>query len=873
MNARNRSRFTRTRSVSPTPSPSPRTRTKTKSHALHPVVYRTTSRLKDAKGPSPTSVTATSFDFRGADEEPYDSAASTKKRASSVGNFRRINGMNVETIPSQALLRGSVPVTLPKSPRRKELPVPVISMPPKSPGARRPLPEIPKTSTSSFKQRRILLVRQRKWKEERMEKTVQSKTARGSSDNNNNTDQRSTISGKEMFISSLDNDELEVSISNHLQKEGFDRSVMPEGGKRYELGELPIQAARKEHPNDLLSKGTRQILDDLPIQAARKSDLHDLKIQSTRKKLHELPIQAARNKRNEVPIQAARKKLHELPIQAARTDRTTNQFDEAELSSTEEEEVASNGSNAEEDWEDTYDDSMTIDTVSSLNTNNTYQSEDAFSARSWLPSALASPLHSKPSPASSSKMQVQKVAKPKFDGNVMLHPPMFVESKARRQKSFAEDEEEDAELFIATIAEHYEESDEILGMDMLNTKSSGLHALDITDIASNKSRETKGTFDDLNTRSTGLHVLDGTDVASNKSRETKSTSGDQNNDIPAIDSIASKDDKDPLSSRTCGDRASATALRRKRLQRYMKKKATTDTDEISLVNARTPAAEGIDGPLEPKSNMTAEGIDGPLEPKSNMSISTPKEIEAAIVEPLSKNDSPTKLKSKMSIDNPEKIEAATLKPVSRNSLISFSLSAFPLGKIHDGSDEKIDSDLQALIDQVDKRNHEDEQSIASQSLRSFSTLKSCFTVKPATRQEMETAIQQKKDRVNLIHHALTCTHPHPTIPEDESYEPCQEVKHCLALGVLIRHVQTCTFTDNSDGGLCEVPGCAKYKRVWTHYRRCVLRTFTKPETKTCKICGDVWRKYRLENSFENSYDIESSFEAMTMEEALGEALP
>jgi hypothetical protein len=165
--------------------------------------------------------------------------------------------------------------------------------------------------------------------------------------------------------------------------------------------------------------------------------------------------------------------------------------------------------------------------------------------------------------------------------------------------------------------------------------------------------------------------------------------------------------------------------------------------------------------------------------------------------------------------------------------------------------DECDDDIDTNLYQYAKERDEDEYStMTGKSLSSFHTLKTCFTVKPLTREELEKAISVKQRRINLIHHALTCTHPYPVDANDDSYVPCPEVKHCHALGVLVRHVQTCTFSDPSNVSLCEVPGCALYKKIWNHYRRCVLRS-VKSERKTCRICGDVWRKYAfdLENSF------------------------
>ena len=116
-----------------------------------------------------------------------------------------------------------------------------------------------------------------------------------------------------------------------------------------------------------------------------------------------------------------------------------------------------------------------------------------------------------------------------------------------------------------------------------------------------------------------------------------------------------------------------------------------------------------------------------------------------------------------------------------------------------------------------------------------------MTIEPSSAEEMERILKRKQRKIYLLHHALTCTYPHATDPDDESYIPCPEVRYCQALSTLVRHVQTCTFVDGGNGQACEIPGCREYKKMWNHYRRCVLRTFTAADSKRCRLCIDLWK--------------------------------
>jgi hypothetical protein len=147
-------------------------------------------------------------------------------------------------------------------------------------------------------------------------------------------------------------------------------------------------------------------------------------------------------------------------------------------------------------------------------------------------------------------------------------------------------------------------------------------------------------------------------------------------------------------------------------------------------------------------------------------------------------------------------------------------------------ERKLDYDLYNVMEQ---RELDDEKSVqTSKSFMTMATMKTCFTTKPTSPEELEIAMKRKKHRMYLFHHALSCTHPHPDNADDESYVPCPEVKHCHAVSVLVRHAQKCDSN-------CEVPRCSSYKRAWNHYRRCAVRTFIS-EKKDCRFCSDFWHK-------------------------------
>lgn len=695
------------------PPPSPRTYR----------AYRTISKLKNDKGPSPTSVMANTFDF---DEAPFD----CPKRASSVGNLDRMNNLNSSmsvsevdrAYPRQQLNTSRLqPNKLPKSPYRKSH-----------------MPDIPKSPQSAskkgstFRQRRLQLAQQRKWKDETLEKTVRSRTA---VNNNVRSEHKSTISGKEKVLMEGEGT-LEISISGHLEKEGYDHTILPAGNlRRYEQIDFPIQSAKN-------------VKDD-------------------------------------------------------------------------------EGSQYGGAYSDNDQDAMTIDTVSSL---NTMQSE--MSRKSMISQGLKSPQRS---PRFSRRKNTNRqTPMPREDIGVddSLHPPMFVQSKVHRKKvslkgstsNVATTNEESLPMEpFSPIIEPQSSSIDGPSMDESSTsKFQSPSLLEVTEVVSNKKEggpAMKETIQKFNTGGYG-----------------------KENDIPAIDTNSVKSSKrssptpqmlaqDDMAS--MGSQMSATALRRRRLQKMQLAKKRGKARDLAVSNV----------PLEVSNVPLAD-------------VSIPKQEEKEEEKEAHDNTSTASTGSK----NEESGSDGIQKQIIDISFGSLKISPFDesMEKPNESfNEEKLDSDLHTIADQRDFE--DDERSlITSKSAQTFLTMKTCFTHKPATEEEMEKAVKKKRGRLMKLHHALTCTHPHPTKADDENYVPCPEMRHCHALCILVRHVQTCTSAK------CEVPGCAQYKKVWNHYRRCILRTFTKNEKKKCKVCGDIWGNYAqdLEYSFENSVDAETSFKTI-----------
>ncbi len=465
-------------------------------------------------------------------------------------------------------------------------------------------------------------------------------------------------------------------------------------------------------------------------------------------------------------------------------------------------------------------DAMTIDTVSSLNTMQSEMSRKSTFSHGGLRSPRRSPR---------ARKKLLNVTQSTYGQNDSfgledtVHPPMYVQSNVLKKTALKADTSTNVSTYsISSHASKKEESrqfdepsfDEGPDMDELKKIEAApkLSELEVTNVISNEK--------------------------SSIPRPRKSTGSvngyEKENDIPTIDSCAPKYERnspipqiltvsqDEMASVT--SEMSGTMLRRRRLQkqnRYLTHKKAQQEKLVSRVPTPNPG-ESLDRGDSPDFHETTIDIS----------------------------------KSKQVVD------------------ISFgSLKMSPFDESNEKPEEsfdedKLDSDLHTLADK--RHGEEDERSIITtksyQTLQTYATLKTCFTCKPANDQEMEAAIKVKQDRLQKIHHALTCTHPHPTRADDDQYKPCPEMKSCHALCILVQHVQTCTSVE------CEVPGCGPYKKIWNHYRRCILRTFTKAQKKKCQICGDVWRNYAqdLEYSFDQSIEdataVDSSFQTLRSNE-------
>lgn len=151
-----------------------------------------------------------------------------------------------------------------------------------------------------------------------------------------------------------------------------------------------------------------------------------------------------------------------------------------------------------------------------------------------------------------------------------------------------------------------------------------------------------------------------------------------------------------------------------------------------------------------------------------------------------------------------------------------------------------------ISDDTDTDLQSDAMSIKSaRSAQTYATLRTCMSVEPSSPEEMEHMLKSKQKKLFNIHHALTCTYPKATDPDDESYIPCPEVHYCQALCALVKHVQTCTCV-NGNGNECIIPGCTEYKKMWYHYRRCILRTFTGNYPKKCRLCCNLWSRVKID---------------------------
>lgn len=446
--------------------------------------------------------------------------------------------------------------------------------------------------------------------------------------------------------------------------------------------------------------------------------------------------------------------------------------------------------------EDSDDDSalecMTIDTVSSLNTHWTNRSDDAFSARSWLP----------PKPGNMNGTPTQKRSKDSFPLKHMtatysVHPPLFVSSKKhRKQVNSKLNSKEDvvSEPNLSADDEEEEHFDPEVTIQINNSgRDREYHPDSIHEDRSNLDNDPLIMYESMNDTS----ILS----SSSTYGERPSSPGerDHDNDIPMISSMNSIHRERPSpqtflekgvdKSLSLDEQKDPSNLRKKRLSKMISSQLCSDV-------------MGQDPHDEEDQHDVAD---------NNM-----------VLEHSSERWTSPKTRMETSVDGPGS------QPFDESAIINLHDALINSPNL----ERKLDSDLYNVMKQ---RELEDEKSVqTSKSFMTMATMKTCFTTKPTSPEELEIAMKRKKHRMYLFHHALSCTHPHPDNADDESYVPCPEVKHCHAVSVLVRHAQKCDSN-------CEVPRCNSYKRAWNHYRRCAVRTFTS-EKKDCRFCSDFWHK-------------------------------
>lgn len=476
-----------------------------------------------------------------------------------------------------------------------------------------------------------------------------------------------------------------------------------------------------------------------------------------------------------------------------------------------------NVSSSHEHDEDSDDDSalecMTIDTVSSLNTNWTNRSDDAFSARSWLPPKLNNNnIHGTPT---------QKRSKDSFPLKHMsttadsIHPPLYVPSKKYRKQVIAASKSKEETQPEPNLS--LEEGDHFDPEVTIQINNIGRDQRSLPDSNNNESLELdKEQFivvDDNDDDDDDIPIISSNAVRERASPQTfleKDMDGpslvdekESDDDIPIISSNAvhrerpspetflEKDMDGPLMV----EEKDPNSLRKKRLSRMLSSKLTNDVVEQDRKNTEQYIVTNV-AVLDQSSELLTS-------PKSHIDISA---------------------------DRPGS------QPFDESAIINLHDTLNKSSAL----ESKLDSDLHAVME---KRELEDDKSVqTTKSYMTFATMKTCFTTKPSSPEEYEAAMKRKKHRMYLFHHALNCTHPHPVNADDDLYVPCPEVKHCHALSVLVRHVQTCTASGDSNGEVCEIPRCNAYKKVWNHYRRCAVRTFTS-EKNDCRFCSEFWHKY------------------------------
>ncbi|GFH61047.1 predicted protein [Chaetoceros tenuissimus] len=310
-------------------------------------------------------------------------------------------------------------------------------------------------------------------------------------------------------------------------------------------------------------------------------------------------------------------------------------------------------------------------------------------------------------------------------------------------------------------------------------------------------------------------------------------------DIPTISSMAKRGDRSAIRAKSLGggfsDDRSVSSLRIRRL-RNLRMSRTNTHEESDNIEKRDE---------QKKTSAPRDDSDIPMDTDCKSETSDTPENESNYVEEILESETVVSVGIKEILV----VNTSTSDNTQSNVKESVDIATPALEEEKqeeskaDDSDDIIDTDLNETMLRKEEDEEEDDQSIRSG--QTLGTLRTCFTCKPSSPEEMDKMISEKTGRISKLHHVLTCTHPLPVDADDDSYVPCPVMKHCHAMGVLIRHVQTCTNAEFDT--YCEVPGCSSYKKVWNHYRRCISRTFTQENPKECKICHSIWSKYSNNN--------------------------
>ena len=650
------------------------------------------------------------------EDEPFDCASECRSRqttdvhscagSTNGGDLGKTKSTNTSPPHSH---RSSMP---PQSPRRFTVP--------KSPSVdkNKPNPST-KQKASSFRLRRMQLAQQRKWKEEYIERAIQSKSKMTkASDDENSFDssfhqsrQRGVI-GKELLIENQHG--YELSISGHLQKTGFDSSLLP-------------SAERNTYANPYFShNGNRDGYES---------------------------------------------------ADACPDDR-----------------------------------SIALDTVSSLNSSHYYGSDDGTGTNKGLMNRSFG--------RDRKTSKERRVTQEKLGGdhnNVSnsyyedsLHPPLYVSSitKIRRKKkptSYDIDLDDSLPLTIKPKKtqkekEHdYTQSDEDVKNSGDETFNDDLIERKLLANMPESASKNISVMSPFNTSTSSLNKspnnpLDKTELVSNKAKvmNEQKTIDEKENDIPWHKPYKS------IKSRKLRDVSRERPIKPLMLHNLEKTSYSPDDQPSSLSNVKSPT-------VLRRRRLQLYLFTGDEEKNNNETLTKSKTLDATEAETWDEEIHEIPSPSR------EKIDSSFYKDddLSRNETLS----------VRSGRSAR-----------------------SARSVQTYATIGTCISCQPSSAEELEKVLKLKQRKIYLIHHALTCTHPHATDPDDETYIPCPEVRYCQALCTLVKHVQTCTFVDSGNGYYCPVPGCRQYKKMWNHYRRCILRTFTGKYSKKCRFCGDLWGK-------------------------------